>query len=163
MDRLEPFVDADENDGDDGAKVISFFVTLNPPISSTASLTKNPVTELVSLAISSELEIKPDEHRKWHDDLVRFRSSLLEKLSPDDIKAQSCSMGHIERPATFDHPESPSGKAMVYFMAIGWQAKEKHIAATKTKEFGDTIEPIQEKMLTPLKGLEMRHVSFKKV
>ncbi|KAH8704847.1 hypothetical protein BGW36DRAFT_392603 [Talaromyces proteolyticus] len=162
LSRLEPFID---NDGDssnkyDPTKLITFFTTLNPPISTTETLTTNPVTELVNFLMPSD--ISAENLSKFNRDIVTFRNET-QKVQPADIKPVSWSMGHVERPVTIDHRDTPSGKAKAYFMAIGWQSKEKHTAARETKEFKETVAPLRTVMVSPVKGLEMRHVKFQKI
>ncbi|KAL1970106.1 hypothetical protein VTN77DRAFT_6511 [Rasamsonia byssochlamydoides] len=155
IDDLQPFIDPSS------PEIINFFAILNPPISTTDTLTKNPVTELVTLAVPSNLT--PSEQKKWHEGSVAFRSALLEKIPQEDIRPLSWSMGYVERPATFEHPQSPTGHAFIYVSAIGWGSVEKHYAARETKEFADAIKPLREKMLLPAKGLAMKHVRFRKI
>lgn len=142
--------------------VITLFATLTPPISTTSdTLTKNPVTEIVTFAVPST--ITPDKQKKWHDDMVAFRSALMEKLPQEDIRPLSWSTAYVERPAIFEHPDSPSGQAILYLMTIGWDSVEKHMAVRETQEFAETVQPLRELTLPPVKGLEMRHVRFHKV
>lgn len=156
IDCLQPFVDPSS------PQVIALFANLNPPpMTTSGTLADNPVTELAALAVPSTLT--PAEQTKWHEDIVAFRSALMEKVSQKDIRPLTWSTGYVERPATFDHPQSPSGKAQVYLLAVGWESKEKHLAARETQEFADTIQPLRKKTLPPVKGLEMRHVRFRKV
>lgn len=63
----------------------------------------------------------------------------------------------------FEHQDSPSGKALVYLLAIGWKSREQHTQARDTKAFADTIEPLRKQLLSPVKGLEMKHVKFQKI
>jgi hypothetical protein len=125
-------------------------------------LTKNPVTELVSFAIPDDIAAK--SHTQLNIDLNNFRDALVHRVQPADIKPVSWSMGQVERPTTFDHPDnSATGKAFAYLLAVGWQSKEKHLAVRDTKEFNDTIVPLRQVALSPLKGLEMRHVTFQRI
>ncbi|RHZ58527.1 uncharacterized protein CDV56_107449 [Aspergillus thermomutatus] len=139
---------------------ITFYATLNPPISETETLTTNPVTELATLSFPSSLN--PEEHKKLNADLINFRAVLTEKLS-EKSRPKSWTMAQIQRPGTFQHSKSPSGEAFVYLLAVGWESVDAHMAARETKEFAESIEPIREKMLSAVQGLEMKHVSFKKI
>lgn len=165
--RLEPFIDKntqdndDDDDDDDPTKLITFFTSLSPPISTTETLTKNPVTELVSFAIPDD--IAPKSLTSFNIDVNNFRDALVHRVQPTDIKPVSWSMGQVERPTAFDHSDSNTGKAFAYFLAVGWQSKEKHMAVRETKEFKDTVAPIRQAVLSPLKGLEMRHVTFQRI
>jgi hypothetical protein len=75
--------------------------------------------------------------------------------------AKSFSMGWFDRPATVQHPDSPSKEASLCTLVVGWESKEDHEAARATEEFGKAIEPIREYMLPAVKVLQMRHVRFK--
>ena len=72
-------------------------------------------------------------------------------------------MGWMDRPGTLDHSGSPSGKAMVHLLAVGWANVEAHKAARETKEFSESIKPIRERMLPPVQGFWMKHVPFRKL
>ncbi|KAL2217674.1 hypothetical protein M432DRAFT_549342 [Thermoascus aurantiacus ATCC 26904] len=140
-------------------EAVAFYTTLSPPISTTATLTDNPVTELVGLAFPTSIT---PEHKELNKDITNFRKTLMEKL-PDNARPKSWSMGHVDRPGSVPHPNSPSGQVLVQFLAVGWESVDAHKAARETPEFNEAIKPIREKMLPPPKGLEMRHVSFTKI
>lgn len=150
---LSPFLDPSRN-------VITIYATLNPPALTADILSENPVTEIIALAFPSSMTTT--EHRELDDAVGAFRVALLEHM-PENIRAQSWSMGYIDRPGTAEHQSSPSGKALVLLMAIGWDSVEAHMAARKTSVFADKIRPIRQRMLPPLEGLEMKHVSFTKI
>ena len=59
--------------------------------------------------------------------------------------------------------KSPTGKAMVYLLAVGWPSVEAHMAAKQTEAFAEGIKPVREAMLGTAPGLGMRHVSFRKI
>ncbi|EAW11280.1 uncharacterized protein ACLA_089720 [Aspergillus clavatus NRRL 1] len=142
------------------SEVIKVYSTLNPPVSATETFTTNPITEVVTLAFPSSL--KPEEHKKLDEDLINFRLTLTEKL-PEQLRPKSWTMGQIQRPGTLQHAKSPSGQAFVYVAAVGWESVETHMAARETKEFAESIQPIREKMIPPMQGLNMKHVSFRKI
>ncbi|KAF9888210.1 hypothetical protein FE257_009205 [Aspergillus nanangensis] len=141
-------------------KVTVIFSTINPPISKTQTFTLNPVTELCALPFPSSLS--PEEHRSLCERLANFRTALTENL-PAGSQPTSWAMGQLERPGTLPHENSPSGQAMVHLLAVGWPSVDAHIAIKQTKEFTDSIAPIREKMLPPVAGLGMKHVSFQSV
>ncbi|CRG84551.1 hypothetical protein PISL3812_01820 [Talaromyces islandicus] len=162
--RLEPFIDSagtSPDDDDDPTKLITFFTSLSPPISTTETLTKNPVTELASFAIPDD--IAPKSLTQFNIDLNNFRDALVHRVQPADVKPASWSMGQVGRPTAFDHPDSTTGKVFAYLLAVGWQSKEKHMAVRETKEFKETIVPLRQAALSPLRGLEMRHVTFQRI
>lgn len=72
-------------------------------------------------------------------------------------------MGYVERPGTLQHEKSGDGQAFVHLLAVGWESVEKHMEIKGTKEFTGSIQPIREKMLSPVPGLGMKHVSFTQV
>ena len=72
-------------------------------------------------------------------------------------------MGHVDRPSKLDHAKSASGQAFVHFLAVGWDSVEAHMKAKETDKFTESIAPLRAKMLPPIPGLEMKHVSFQKV
>lgn len=72
-------------------------------------------------------------------------------------------MGQVERPGAVEHQASSSGEAFVHFLAVGWESVEKHLTIKGSKEFMESIKPIREKMLTPVGGLKMKHVSFQRL
>ncbi|KAL2003687.1 hypothetical protein VTN02DRAFT_2718 [Thermoascus thermophilus] len=151
---LSPFLDP-------GSEAVALYTTLNPPIDSASdTLTANPVTELVGLGFPTT--ITPLEHRKLDEDLINFRDTLLRKL-PEDSRPKSWSMGHVDRPGSMPHPNSSSGQVLVQFLAVGWESMDAHRAARETAAFSEAFAPIKQKRLPPPKGLETRHVSFKKV
>ncbi|GAD93609.1 conserved hypothetical protein [Paecilomyces variotii No. 5] len=145
---------------DASTEMITFYVSLIPSLAGTDVLTKNPVTELVGLAFPSDMS--PDEHKKVNSDLIAFRTALLEHMDKN-ARAISWSMGHVSRPGTVDHASSPSGKALVHMLAVGWESVEAHKAARETQVFADVIKPLREKMLPPPKGVEMRHAKLNKI
>lgn len=99
------------------------------------------------------------ETRQLSTDLINFRRALVEQL-PQQARPKSWAMGHVERPSKLPHVESPDGKAVVRFLAVGWDSVDAHARAKKTDTFVEAIRPIREKMLSPIPGLEMKHVSF---
>ncbi|KAL4895094.1 hypothetical protein BDV59DRAFT_174432 [Aspergillus ambiguus] len=141
-------------------QVTVVFSTLSPAISSTDTLTQNPVTELCALAFPSSLT--PAERRDLCDDLLRFRNALTEQL-PAESRPTSWTMGQIERPGALQHEKSPTGQAIVHLLAVGWKSVDAHMAIKQSKEFTESIQPIREKMLPPVQGLGMKHVSFRKI
>lgn len=95
-------------------------------------------------------------------DLINFRSAVVEQLPPE-AGPQSWAMGQVNRPSPLKHEQSPSGQAVLYFLAVGWESVETHMRAKETELFGRSIAPVREKMLAPVPGLEMRHVKFQLV
>lgn len=104
----------------------------------------------------------PDEHKALSDDLINFRVALTENL-PEASRPKSWAMGYVERPGTLQHEKSGDGQAFVHLLAVGWESVEKHMEIKGTKEFTGSIQPIREKMLSPVPGLGMKHVSFTQV
>jgi hypothetical protein len=142
--------------------IINLFATLAPPISTSSdTLTSHTVTELAPVAFPSTLS--PQDQPEWHQDWISLRSVLMEKLPDPRIRAKAFSMGYVERPAVLEHPDSPSGKAVLYMVVVGWDSVEQHHAWIGTEEFKNAIRPVSEKSLPFVKGLEMRHVRFRKV
>lgn len=131
-----------------------------PSIIDTETLTANPVTELCALAFPTSMT--PDEHKALSQDLINFRTALTEHL-PEKDQPKSWAMGQVERPGAVEHQASSSGKAFVHFLAVGWENVEKHLTMKGSKEFMESIKPIREKMLTPVGGLKMKHVSFQRL
>ncbi|OQE26833.1 hypothetical protein PENSTE_c005G01057 [Penicillium steckii] len=138
----------------------ALYTTLSPPISSTGTLTANPVTEICTLPFPSSLTVQ--ETRQLNADLINFRIVLVEHL-PQASGPRSWAMGHVDRPSTVQHAKSPSGHAILHLLAIGWETVEAHLQAKETEQFQQAVAPIREKMLPPVPGLEIKHVSFKKV
>lgn len=138
----------------------TLYTTLVPSLTDTETLTTNPVTELVALSFPTSLN--PDEHSALNQNLIDFRTALTEKLE-EGKRPVSWSMGHVDRPGGVEHTASPSGRAFVQFLAVGWESVETHMAVRETREFKETIQPIREKALSPVEGLKMKHVSFKKI
>ena len=80
-----------------------------------------------------------------------------------DDRPTSWAMGTIERPGALEHGASPSGKAFVHLLTIGWESVEKHKAAKESRPFQETVQPIRHKLLTPVECLKLKHVVFQKV
>lgn len=158
LSRLEPFIDTSKNDP---TNLITFYSTLAPSISETESLSTNPLTEIVTFAVPSD--ISTEDHKHFNNEQVALRESMLTKLTPESLRPLTLTRGQIERPAYFDHPDSPSGKALVYVNAVGWKSNEHHMTARETKTFGDNIGPIRKRVLSPVKGLDLKHVKFQKI
>ncbi|CAG7931427.1 unnamed protein product [Penicillium olsonii] len=152
---LDPFL-AEDN----AQQPTSVYVTLSPPISATATLTQNPVTELCALPYASTLSVL--EAKQINANLISFRTALMEQ-APQMAGPRSWAMGQLDRPCKLDHALSPSGKATVHFMAVGWDSVDAHLKAKETEKFVEGIGPLREKMLAPIPGLEMKHVSFQKI
>ncbi|GAB1215323.1 hypothetical protein ATERTT37_004509 [Aspergillus terreus] len=150
---LAPFVEPD-------TQVTVIYTTLSPSISKTDTFTQNPVTELCALAFPSSLT--PDDHRALCNDLINFRNALTEQL-PAESRPTSWAMGQVERPGSLQHEKSPTGQAIVHLLTVGWKSVEAHMAIKQSKEFTESIQPIRERMLPPVQGLGMKHVSFQKV
>lgn len=152
---MQPFL------AEDDERITTIYATPSPPISSTDTLTKNPVTELCFLPFPNNMSAT--ETRQLNADLIKFRTALFVQL-PQEQGPCSWAMGHVDRPSTMEHGQSPTGRAMVHLLAVGWESVEAHGNAKKTKEFVDSIAPIREKLLAPpVPGLEMKHVSFQKI
>ncbi|KAJ5991243.1 hypothetical protein N7522_011450 [Penicillium canescens] len=154
-DLLAPFLDPSNTQ-----TPASIYVTLIPPVRCTATLTMNPVTELCALPFASELSVS--ETKQLNTDLINFRRALVDQL-PQQAGPKSWAMGHVDRPSKLPHAKSPDGKAVVYFLAVGWDSVDAHVRAKETENFAEAIRPIREKMLPPIPGLEMKHVSFQMV
>ncbi|OQE29153.1 hypothetical protein PENFLA_c004G03740 [Penicillium flavigenum] len=135
-------------------------VTFSPPLSITETLTKNPVTELCTLSFRSDLEVPA--LKQINADLINFRTTMVEQL-PQSAGPRSWSMGHVERPSKLPHEKSPTGEAFAHLLAVGWESIEVHLKAKETEKFVQSIAPLREKMLAPIPGLEMKHVSFQKI
>ncbi|KAF5013332.1 hypothetical protein F66182_15192 [Fusarium sp. NRRL 66182] len=125
------------------------------------TLTTNPITEFVTFAAPSD--ISPDQHKQFNNDQAAFRDALLTKITPESARPVTWARGQVERPTAFEHQDSPSGKALVYVNVVGWKSREHHMQARDTKVFAETIEPVRKHLLTPVKGLEMKHVKFQKI
>jgi hypothetical protein len=138
----------------------SIYVTLTPPISTTSTLTKNPVTELCSLPFASTISAL--EQRQLDTDLINFRAALMEQL-PQSTGPCSWAMGYIDRPTKLVHANSPSGHAVVHFLTVGWDSVEAHMKAKESTKFSESMAPLRKKMLAPIPGLEMKHVSFQHI
>lgn len=139
---------------------MAIYTTLSPPIRSSDTFTKNPVTELCFLPFPSNMSAS--DMRQLHADLINFRTALVVQL-PQAARPRSWTMGQVDRPITVAHEQSSSGHAIVYLLAVGWESVEVHKTARETQEFVAGFTPIREKMLPLLPGLEMRHVRFQKV
>ncbi|KAJ5380715.1 uncharacterized protein N7496_003143 [Penicillium cataractarum] len=141
--------------------ITAIYATLSPPIGSTETLTKNPVTELCFLAFPNNMSAC--ETRQLDAELINFRTALVVQL-PQEMGPRSWSMGHVDRPSTVKHGTSPNGLATVHLLAVGWETMEAHDDAKKTKEFVDAIAPIREKLLLPpVPDMEVKHVRFQKL
>lgn len=151
--QLTPFIEP-------GTEVTTLYTTLVPSVTETDTLSKNPVTELCALAFPTSLT--PDEHKALNQNLIDFRTALTEHL-PENDRPKSWAMGQVERPGVLEHHASSSGQAFVHILAVGWESVEKHLTIKGSKEFMGAITPIREKMLTPVGGLKMKHVSFKQL
>ena len=151
---LKPFLAKEDE------PLTSIYATLSPPISSTGTLTKNPVTELCFLPFPGEMS--EYEARRLHADLIRLRSILTVRL-PQAEGPVSWSMGQIDRPSTVRCENSPGGRAIVHLLVVGWESVDVHRRARETKVFVNGITPIREKLLPPIPGLEMKHVRFHRV
>lgn len=102
------------------------------------------------------------EAKALNADLINFRTALVEQL-PQAEGPRSWTMGHVERPGTVQHAKSPNGQAVTHLLAVGWESVEVHQKAKETEQFSKGIAPIRQKMLPPVPGLEMKHVSFQKI
>lgn len=118
------------------------------------------MTELCALPFPSNLSVP--ETKQLSTDLINFRTTLVEQL-PQAAGPRSWAMGHVDRPSLVPHEKSASGRALVHLLAVGWESVEAHKNAKETEQFVKGITPIREKMLSPVPGLEMRHVSFQKI
>ncbi|CAG8920013.1 unnamed protein product [Penicillium salamii] len=152
---LDPFLAEDNSQ-----LPTSIYVTLSPPITATETLTQNPVTELCTLPYASTLSVP--EARQINADLISFRTAQMESM-PQVTGPLSWAMGQLDRPCKLNHALSPSGKATVHFLAVGWDSVNAHLEAKETLKFSQGVAPLMEKMLAPIPGLEMKHVSFQKI
>ncbi|KAJ9490344.1 hypothetical protein VN97_g2916 [Penicillium thymicola] len=152
---LEPFLDPENPQTPS-----SLHITFSPPLSCTETLTRNPVTELCTLPFPSDVDVLAV--RQINADLINFRTTLVEQL-PQSVGPRSWSMGHVDRPSKLPHEKSPSGQAFAYLLAVGWESMETHLKAKETDKFIQSIAPLREKMLPPIPGLEIKHVSFRKI
>jgi hypothetical protein len=100
--------------------------------------------------------------RQLNADLINFRTALVEQL-PQSMGPQSWAMGQLDRPSKLVHANSPSGQALVHFLAVGWESVQAHMKVTETDKFKERFAPLREKMLAPIPGLEMKHVSFHEI
>ncbi|KAJ5164233.1 uncharacterized protein N7500_006063 [Penicillium coprophilum] len=152
---LDPFLAPDNSQPPSSLRV-----TFSPPLSCTETLTKNPVTELCTLSFPSDLDVLAV--RKINADLINLRTTLVEQL-PQSAGPRSWSMGHVDRPSKLPHEKSPTGEVFAHLLAVGWDDIETHLKVKETEKFITSIAPLREKMLPPIPGLEMKHVSFQKI
>ncbi|KAJ5173182.1 hypothetical protein N7492_005775 [Penicillium capsulatum] len=138
----------------------AIYATLNPPLSATSTLTSNPTTEICALPFPSTMSVP--ETKQLNADLINFRTAVVEQLPPES-GPRSWAMGHIDRPSLLPHAKSPSGEAFVHLLVVGWDSVEAHKKAKESAQFVSGIAPIREKMLPPVPGLEMKHVSFQAI
>ncbi len=64
---------------------------------------------------------------------------------------------------TIPHDASPTGQANLLAIFLGWHSKEAHLAYTDTELFKITSARFMAHMLPFASGLEMYHVSFKRL
>ncbi|KAJ5093842.1 hypothetical protein N7456_009703 [Penicillium angulare] len=152
-DHLDRYLDPDAQ------PPMAVYSTLSPPVASSNTLTSNPVTEICVLSFASSLSGL--ETKQLHSDLINFRTSLMEL--PEEARPKSWSMGQVDRPSTVKHAKSPSGKAVLHLLTVGWGSVEAHKKSRETDAFVSAIAPIREKSLGALPGLDMKHVSFRKI
>ncbi|CAI7611964.1 unnamed protein product [Penicillium discolor] len=152
---LEPFLDPENPQPPS-----TLHITFSPPLSCTETLTKNPVTELCTLSFPSDLDALAV--RQINADLINFRTTLVEQL-PQSAGPRSWSMGHVDRPSKLPHEKSASGQAFAHLLAVGWESMEAHLKAKETQKYIQSIAPLREKMLAPIPGLGIKHVSFQKI
>ncbi|KAJ5189313.1 hypothetical protein N7491_005641 [Penicillium cf. griseofulvum] len=138
----------------------SLRVTFSPSLSSTGTLTRNPVTELCTLSFPTDLEVPAV--KKINAELISFRTALVEQL-PQSAGPRSWSMGHVDRPSKLPHEKSPTGQAFAHLLVVGWDSIDAHLKAKETDKFVQSIAPLREQMLPPIPGLEIKHVSFQKI
>lgn len=129
-------------------------------MTSTDTFVKNSITELCVLPFPDNLSVQ--EMKDLNGDLINFRSAVAEQLT-QEAGPQSWAMGQVDRPSPLKHDKSPTGQAVLRFLAVGWESVETHKRAKETEQFGKSIAPIREKMLPPAPGLEMKHVRFQPV
>ena len=151
--RLRPFLEP-------STEPTVVFSTLAPSISASDTLTTNPVTEICGLAFPTSFT--PDDHISLHQNLLDFRTALTQDLPTYD-RPKSWAMGTVERPGALDHGASPSGKAFVHVLVVGWESVEKHKAVKESKKFQEAVQPIRQKLLTPVECFKLKHVAFRKI
>jgi hypothetical protein len=110
-------------------------------------------------------DLSAEQHRQLNVDQATFRAAgLTNPSTPDSSRALSWARGQVERPRTFEHAGSRSGKVVVHLQVVGWRDRESHAAFRETQAFADTIRPLREVAVYPAaKGLEMKHVKFLKI
>lgn len=79
---------------------------------------------------------------------------------PGHDAAMSFSIGWLDRPEVVKHQDSPTGAALLNCLVIGWRSVEDHMDARRTSKFVEAAGDVKEKLLPPLEGMGMRHVSF---
>lgn len=102
------------------------------------------------------------ETKQLNADLINFRTAIVEQLPPE-FGPRSWAMGHVDRPSILPHSKSPSGEVTVQLVVVGWESVEAHMKAKESAQFVSGIAPIREKMVSPVPGLEMKHVSFQAI
>lgn len=152
--KLEPFLAATPQPPS------ALYTTLRPAITGTDTLTANPITELTALPFPSNMTAA--ETKALNTELLNFRTVMTEELA-QEIAPRSWAMGHVDRPGTIKHTKSPTGQAVIRLLVIGWPSVQAHMDAKDTDQFERTIQPLRQKMLPPVPGLEMKHVSFQKI
>ncbi|KAJ5125763.1 hypothetical protein N7448_005077 [Penicillium atrosanguineum] len=152
--KLEPFLAPNPQ------PPLALYTILQPAITGTDTLTANPMTELAALPFPSNMTVA--ETKALNTDMLNFRTAMTEGIA-QEIAPQSWAMGHVDRPGTIEHKESPTGQAVIRLLVIGWTSLQAHKDARETDQFVRTIQPLQQRMLPPVPGLEMKHVSFQKI
>lgn len=145
-------------------QVLAIYTTLESTSDNIANFCANPVTEICPLSFPTSM--MPEETNKLDGALIEWRRSLMDDLSDHALRPKRWAMGHVERPGTRHHPDSPSKEAFAVIMAIGWESVEAHFKAKETDVYKNAIRPIRYKLLQTgpgfLKGevLNMSHVRF---
>jgi heme-degrading monooxygenase HmoA len=164
LNRIDDFLDTAKGQSL-RATLLSIFVDLTPRLYDASkefmvNREDAPVTELTIMPIPSPQSL--EDQKATHEAFINLRAALTQQTNGDsDLQARYWSQGYIQQPGTISHEESPTQRASLFAMVIGWESKEQHEKARNTDSFKKTITSVREKRLT--KGTEMYHVKFRTI
>jgi hypothetical protein len=136
-------------------EIVKLRAQLTPSLSSVGGINSCPVTDITTMIFPTSA---PTE------DVVKVVEAMKEVVTrkiPENLRPSYYCLTTPETYPVIEHPDSPTGKAVVNIAVVGWESRDQHYAIWKTPEFEEVIPPVRALMLPYSPGIGMKHTPFK--
>lgn len=135
-------------------EIVKLRAQLTPSLLSVGGINSSPITDITTIIFSTST---PTE------DVVKVVEDMKEGVTqkiPENLRPSYYCVTAPHAYPIIEHPDSPTGKAVVNVVVVGWESSDQHYAIWKTPEFKEVIPPVRALMLPYAPGIGMKHTPF---